>query len=130
MVTFHVLRGSGSGVEHRLAKARVASSNLVFRSILFFGNFTWASCLLSIPQRLAIYPALPYVLQRTAKSSCPSGRTTKKFTIVDSIRIEYANTIREECGRGAVGNDGSFHMLGIVPETGTLTSQIQDENNL
>ena len=26
-------RGSGSGVEHRLAKARVASSNLVFRSI-------------------------------------------------------------------------------------------------
>ena len=26
------LCGSGSGVEHRLAKARVASSNLVFRS--------------------------------------------------------------------------------------------------
>jgi hypothetical protein len=30
----HVLRcGSGSGVEHRLAKARVAGSNPVFRSI-------------------------------------------------------------------------------------------------
>ena len=28
------LCGSGSGVEHRLAKARVASSNLVFRSNL------------------------------------------------------------------------------------------------
>ena len=27
--------GSGSGVEHRLAKARVASSNLVFRSNFF-----------------------------------------------------------------------------------------------
>ena len=30
--------GSGSGVEHRLAKARVASSNLVFRSNSFFGE--------------------------------------------------------------------------------------------
>jgi hypothetical protein len=29
------VRGSSSAVEHRLAKARVASSNLVFRSILF-----------------------------------------------------------------------------------------------
>ena len=27
-----IISGSGSGVEHRLAKARVASSNLVFRS--------------------------------------------------------------------------------------------------
>ena len=41
MVRIHLPRpiykyicGSGSGVEHRLAKARVASSNLVFRSIL------------------------------------------------------------------------------------------------
>ena len=37
MVRIHLppptIRGSGSGVEHRLAKARVASSNLVFRSI-------------------------------------------------------------------------------------------------
>ena len=32
-----LISGSGSVVEHRLAKARVASSNLVFRSILFFG---------------------------------------------------------------------------------------------
>ena len=30
----HNVCGSGSGVEHRLAKARVASSNLVFRSNL------------------------------------------------------------------------------------------------
>ncbi len=30
----NVMRGSGSGVEHRLAKARVAGSNPVFRSIL------------------------------------------------------------------------------------------------
>ena len=30
--------GSGSGVEHRLAKARVASSNLVFRSKRKVGN--------------------------------------------------------------------------------------------
>ena len=37
MVRIHlpppIISGSGSGVEHRLAKARVASSNLVFRSI-------------------------------------------------------------------------------------------------
>ena len=39
MVRIHLPRpicGSGSGVEHRLAKARVASSNLVFRSIFIF----------------------------------------------------------------------------------------------
>ena len=37
-------RGSGSGVEHRLAKARVASSNLVFRSIFFmFVERMWFS---------------------------------------------------------------------------------------
>ena len=30
--------GSGSGVEHRLAKARVASSNLVFRSIFYYSG--------------------------------------------------------------------------------------------
>jgi hypothetical protein len=30
----NLICGSGSVVEHRLAKARVASSNLVFRSIL------------------------------------------------------------------------------------------------
>lgn len=38
------LSGSGSVVEHRLAKARVASSNLVFRSILFFGTFNSFGC--------------------------------------------------------------------------------------
>ena len=32
ILTGNNARGSGSGVEHRLAKARVASSNLVFRS--------------------------------------------------------------------------------------------------
>ena len=31
---------SGSVVEHRLAKARVASSNLVFRSIFFYPEFS------------------------------------------------------------------------------------------
>ena len=33
--------GSSSVVEHRLAKARVASSNLVFRSIQFGGIAKW-----------------------------------------------------------------------------------------
>ena len=35
-VFFSLKRGSGSVVEHRLAKARVASSNLVFRSIYIY----------------------------------------------------------------------------------------------
>ena len=39
VVEIHNVSGSGSVVEHRLAKARVASSNLVFRSILFFESF-------------------------------------------------------------------------------------------
>ena len=37
--------GSGSGVEHRLAKARVASSNLVFRSNFFPGVAQFGSVL-------------------------------------------------------------------------------------
>ena len=36
MISYNRCCGSGSGVEHRLAKARVASSNLVFRSIFIF----------------------------------------------------------------------------------------------
>ena len=36
LLRYSNVSGSGSVVEHRLAKARVASSNLVFRSILFF----------------------------------------------------------------------------------------------
>ena len=36
MISYNKFCGSGSGVEHRLAKARVASSNLVFRSIFIF----------------------------------------------------------------------------------------------
>ena len=36
MIPYKRRCGSGSGVEHRLAKARVASSNLVFRSIFIF----------------------------------------------------------------------------------------------
>ena len=39
------LCGSGSGVEHRLAKARVASSNLVFRSNFFPGVAQFGSVL-------------------------------------------------------------------------------------
>ena len=35
-----IICGSGSGVEHRLAKARVASSNLVFRSIFLSGDYS------------------------------------------------------------------------------------------
>jgi hypothetical protein len=35
-----IIRGSGSGVEHRLAKARVAGSNPVFRS-RFAGVVQW-----------------------------------------------------------------------------------------
>ena len=43
------IRGSSSVVEHRLAKARVASSNLVFRSILGKGRGRYgAEALLSI----------------------------------------------------------------------------------
>ena len=38
MISYNRCCGSGSGVEHRLAKARVASSNLVFRSIFIFWN--------------------------------------------------------------------------------------------
>lgn len=38
------ISGSGSVVEHRLAKARVASSNLVFRSILFFETYNSYGC--------------------------------------------------------------------------------------
>ena len=37
----HHICGSGSGVEHRLAKARVASSNLVFRSNFYADVVQW-----------------------------------------------------------------------------------------